>query len=234
MGLFTPGKSSFTPRSPFATTTPAQGQAGAATVQRAPIRVRTGARHMVKLQAARDAAQSLPQGEGESVHWLLLGFFDPVHLITAILEQYGHCKSLRLATLSLSKRNVDLFCGMLDNGMVDRISVLTSTFQFRMDADIYDHLHSELTARGQRVGAAVNHNKLALFDLADGRKFVMEGSANLRSCRSIEQVALHGSVALHDWYAEWFDDTLTRFLSLREEEKEQLPDGAPNNADEED
>lgn len=231
MTTFAIGKTAFGGVSPFAPSKPAAAQGAVVATQRPGKLIKTGTRHLVKLQAAREATAVLPQAEGESVHWLLLGFFDPIHLITACLDRYGACKQLRLATLSLSKRNVDLFCGLLDNDVVERLGVLTSTFQYRMDADIFDHLHRELVSRGQQVGAAVNHSKLALFEMADGRKLVMEGSANLRSCRSIEQVALHASAALHDWYAEWFDETMRAFLALDTAEREQLPDGAPENDD---
>lgn len=234
---FATGGNAFALRSPFAPAPPPgapNGTASATSTQRPARLVKTGARHLAKLQAARDAVATLPHAEGESAHWLLLGFFDPIHLIAAALERYGACTHLRLATLSLSKRNVDLFCGMLDTSAVARLSVLTSTYQYRMDADIYDHLQAELTTRGQQVGAIVNHAKLALFDMTDGRKFVMEGSANLRSCRSVEQVALHCSGELHDWYAAWFDEALATTAALNKEQLDALPDGAATNDDEDD
>ena len=48
----------------------------------------------------------------------------------------------------------------------------------------------ELTTRGPRVVAMLTHAKVVLIETTDGRDFVVESSANLRSCSSIEQITV--------------------------------------------
>jgi hypothetical protein len=43
----------------------------------------------------------------------------------------------------------------------------------------------------------LTHAKVVLIELSDGRGFVCESSANLRSCSSIEQLMLTNDVALY-------------------------------------
>ncbi|MCI0639271.1 MAG: hypothetical protein L0Y70_09355 [Gemmataceae bacterium] len=58
---------------------------------------------------------------------------------------------------------------------------------------------------GQRIAAGRNHCKVVCID-ADGGKFAMEGSANLRTNSNREQFVLVNDAALHDWHAAWIDE----------------------------
>jgi hypothetical protein len=41
--------------------------------------------------------------------------------------------------------------------------------------------------------------------LSDGQQLSVESSANLRSCRNIEQMTLINSPSLHKFHARWID-----------------------------
>jgi len=45
--------------------------------------------------------------------------------------------------------------------------------------------------------------------LSDGRRFAVESSANLRSCRNIEQITLTQAADLHDFHAGWISHVIT-------------------------
>ena len=74
----------------------------------------------------------------------------------------------------------------------------------------FDHLHAGLTSRGQRCVAVRSHAKVQCFASDDGRRFVVETSANLRSCRNAEQLTLIADAGLHDFHAAWIDQLLRR------------------------
>ena len=167
---------------------------------------RTGKRRLAGLKKAADVLQVLPD-KGEGLHGILFGFFDLAHLLVALLAKLAvPCRHLRVATLSLSLRNVHELAALIDCGAVKRLDVLTSDFQRKHDKAIFGALLEAMHKRGQRVAAARSHCKLLLLDMEDGRRFTWEGSANLRTSRNAENFCLSQDAAVHDFYAAWFDE----------------------------
>jgi hypothetical protein len=141
----------------------------------------------------------------------MTGTYDLMHLLVALLDALGSpCRAMRVATLSLSPRNVREMAVLLDRGAVGRLDVLVSHFFHRHDKDLFAELLSEFTARGQRVAVARSHCKVVTMLLTDGRRYALEGSANLRTNHNLEQFALSRDAALHDWYAAWLDGMVSK------------------------
>jgi hypothetical protein len=180
-------------------------QAGAvdATQGRRAFIARAHRRRFACLQAAAQAVDVLPE-EGETLHGLLTGFFDLMHLLIVMLGRFGSpCNTLRIATLSLSRRNVQEMVALFDMGKVRQLDLLASDFFRRHDDDIFAELVQEFQARGQRVAAARSHCKIVTLAIEDGRRYVLEGSANLRTNRNLEQFALSRDPDLHQHYDTW-------------------------------
>jgi hypothetical protein len=85
-----------------------------------------------------------------------------------------------------------------------RLTLLTSTFFRNNNGELYRETCDELRRRGAAVAAHKTHAKVVTLDFGRA-KLSVEGSANLRSNRSIEQVMLARHGALHDWHAAWID-----------------------------
>ncbi len=167
-------------------------------------------RRFASLQAASEAVDLLPD-EGESLHGLMTGFFDLMHLLIVLLDRLGSpCTTMRIATLSLSARNVQEMVALFDMAKVKQIDLLTSDFFRKHDDDIFDELVTEFHARGQRVGAARSHAKIVTMLLEDGRRYLLEGSANLRTNRNLEQFCLARDPELHAWYDTWLAGMVTQ------------------------
>jgi hypothetical protein len=167
-------------------------------------------RRFACLQAAAEAAAIIP-AEGEAVHVVMSGCYDLQHVLIVLLERLGSvCETMRVATLSLSRRNVQEMAALLDGGTVRRIDLLTSDFFRRHDDDIFAELAQEFHARGQRVAAARSHCKVVTMKLEDGRCYVLHGSPNLRTNKNLEQFALERDAALHAHYDAWLDSMVTR------------------------
>jgi hypothetical protein len=127
-----------------------------------------------------------------------------MHLILALLGALGSpAHTMRIATLSLSAKNVSEMATILDAGQVRRLDLLCSDFFRKHDRDIFAGLVQEFHRRGQRVAAARSHCKIVTLALADGRRYVLEGSANLRSNHNLEQFALSRDAGLHQFYDAW-------------------------------
>jgi hypothetical protein len=183
-------------------------QAGAVE-SRAGFLSRTTRRRMACLAEASDALPHLPE-QGETLHGIMTGTYDLMHLLILALDRMASvCQVMRIATLSLSSRNVTEMAALLDAGKVQRLDLLCSDFFRKHDKDIFTQLVTEFTSRGQRVAAARSHCKVVTVALADGRRYTLEGSANLRTNKNAEQFALTQDPALHDWYALWLDSQVT-------------------------
>jgi hypothetical protein len=182
------------------TATQKAGQTFLASVQR---------RRMAGIKRAAELLDHLPN-EGESLHCLLLGYFDLCNLLLAFLERVGMpCDVLRIATLSASKRNVSELAALLDSGAVRRLDFLTSDFQKEHDTDIFEMAISELSVkRGQKVAAARSHCKLITLTFENDRRYVFHGSANLRTSRNSENVTLCRSAEVHGFYDTYLADVV--------------------------
>jgi hypothetical protein len=192
----------YTIASPFAGATPPRFAPEAAGLPPGKL-TRPDRRRMVALREARQALDHLP-AEGETLHGLMTGTYDLMHLILALLGALGSpAQTMRIATLSLSARNVAEMAALLDGGTVLRLDLLCSDFFRKHDREIFSGLVQEFRRRGQRVAAARSHAKVVTIALADGRAYTLEGSANLRTNHNLEQFALSRDAGLHRFYDAW-------------------------------
>jgi hypothetical protein len=118
---------------------------------------------------------------------------------------------MRVGTLSLSSRNVAEMAALLDAGKVRRLDLLCSDFFRKHDKDIFAGLLNEFRARGQRVASARSHCKVVTLALEDGRRYALEGSANLRTNHNVEQFALSRGPELFGWYDAWLDAMMQKY-----------------------
>jgi hypothetical protein len=161
------------------------------------------------LAEATSALSVLP-GPGEAVHALMTGAYDLAHLLTALVGKVGPVATLRVATLSYNGRNLAEMAGWLDSGAVRSLALVCSCFFRDHNKDLWESTLREFRARGQRAAAARSHAKVVTLHTADGRKYALEGSANLRTNGNREQLTVVRDDALHDWHAAWIEDLVNR------------------------
>ena len=176
------------------------------------LEARAGRRRYLEATRIGNAARALEAlpDAGVSLHCVMRGNFNAWDLVPAVLELAGvELEALHVATLSFNRDNVESLAELLDAGAIRRVYFLASTYMRTMDTDVYEHLAAVLDARGQHdYAAARNHAKVQLFGLADGRRLALESSANLRSCRNVEQFSLHHSADLYEFHAGWIEAML--------------------------
>lgn len=160
-----------------------------------------------RISKARDVLQQLP-AEGESIHVILRGTFRNSDFVDAIMELAAPAvaEELYLATLGLDRKTADGLLRLLDAGTVRRCTLLACVYFESHDKSLWGWVVGELQRRGSRALAARNHTKLQLYALSDGRRYVMESSANLRSCNMAEQATLTHDAGLYRFHAAWIDD----------------------------
>ncbi len=146
----------------------------------------------------------------EAVHIVMSGSFHAWSFIPALCELIAPAviDELIVATLSYNQANADSLFDLLDTGRVKRCTFLASQYFRDTDPAIFEHLERGLQQRGQRVGAARNHAKILAAATSDGPHFVIESSANLRSCNNVEQATCFNSRQLFEFHTAWIRDAL--------------------------
>jgi hypothetical protein len=146
---------------------------------------------------------------GQTLHGVISGKYAMWQMTPALIEVTGlKIADLYLATLSYSRQNAEELLGLLDAGQVKRCTLLVNYFFKAQNREIYDALVPELLNRGHRVLSMRTHAKISLYQMARGPRYVVESSANLRSCKNIEQFSLTRCPRLYAFHRSWIEDEL--------------------------
>lgn len=168
--------------------------------------------HLLHVANAAKQIERLPD-PGESIHCIMRGNYHAWDLIPAALKLAAPATidALYVATLGFNDANARELVGLLDAGRVERVTFLCSAYFKDASPETYKPLVDQLLDRGQRIAAIRTHAKIQAYTLTDGRAFVIESSANLRSCRNIEQFCMTADRALFDFHATWMDEVFAQW-----------------------
>lgn len=161
-------------------------------------------RRMLTTRQAAACLERLPEPD-ECFHVVMSGSYHGWSLAPAVLTLATPAiiDRLTVATLGFNTDNAESLIELLDAGQIHRVDFVCSHFFRHSTSDVFDLLHGALTSRGHRIAAVRSHAKLLLFELSDGRRFVVESSANLRSCKNAEQFTLTQSAELLAFHRGW-------------------------------
>jgi hypothetical protein len=163
-----------------------------------------------KVKIAADTIRAMPKPQ-ESVHVVVSQSFVGFDLLPAFLALSGAVRfeRLYLTTLGFSRDNLAQLEMMLRSGQVvpEECRILCGDFFRRADSGLWDVGKLMAKERGFTFKSYRNHTKLILAVLA-GRYYVVESSANLRSCQNVEQFTITQSRELFNFHARWIEDVL--------------------------
>jgi len=162
-----------------------------------------------RLQNAIEHIGRLPE-PGEAFHLVTAKRYSLWHVIAATLQLASPATIayLGIATLGFSKQNLDELLAEIDAGRIRKCDFLYSVYFKSNERESCERLAHELTTRGHRVVACLTHAKVLLLELTDGRTYVVESSANLRSCSSIEQMMLTADADLLRFHRRWINEIM--------------------------
>lgn len=160
--------------------------------------------------ATAAAALSRLPGLNQSSHLVISGRFALWDFVPAALALADGARiaDLYIATLGFSKANIAGACDLLDAGTIGRLSLIASHYFKGTSSDIYEYGAAELGKRGQRFISIRSHAKIIAARFDGGRCLILESSANLRSCKNIEQVVASGHPDLFAFHAGWMESLL--------------------------
>jgi hypothetical protein len=164
-----------------------------------------------RLADALEHIGRLPE-PGEAFHLVTAKRYSLWHIVRATLKlaEPATIDRLTVATLGFSRQNLEELLDLLDRRQIGKVDFLFSVYFKSGQREICQRLAHELTTRGHRVVACLTHAKILLIKLSDGRAFVAESSANLRSCSSIENITLFHDAELLRFHANWFNSVLSQ------------------------
>jgi hypothetical protein len=162
-----------------------------------------------KTAAALERLGGIP-GEGECWHLVTDGGFDVIHMIDACIHFAGKpCRHLHIATLAANRKSVAGLKEMMDAGRLQTVSVLMSIFFRDGDSEGSRATAQAFADIGVQVHFAKTHAKYYLIAF-DGPALVIEGSLNLRQCRSVEQLTVTNNRNLLTFYRNIFESLIPK------------------------
>ena len=149
--------------------------------------------------------------EGETIHMVVSAAYRTVDLIPAwlALKAPAPIEALYVATLSFNRECLDLILELFDQGKVKAFSLVISIYDKANEPARFEYAKTELQKRGCRIMAMQNHCKIIAARFADGTAYTAEGSANLRSHSTTENVALTRDTGLFAFHAAWMEEALS-------------------------
>jgi hypothetical protein len=166
---------------------------------------RMQARDARRLERAVEALERLPDS-GEYVHIVTGQEFRGFDLLPAMLRlaKAKRFDVLVLTSLGFSRDNLAELARMIAERQIPpaKLRILCSDFFRRADRQIWQTGAEQARRLGYGFRSTRNHTKLTLAGI--GRRcYVVESSANLRSCANLEQFTITQSRTLFDFHQQW-------------------------------
>lgn len=141
--------------------------------------------------------------DGETVHAIMGGDFAAWDLVPAIMQLVGRpLATLHVATLGFNAANSEHLASLISGGRIQTAVVLCSDYFAKSDASTFAEAKAKLESVGAKLVSTRNHAKVLSLDFGS-ECYVVESSANLRSCKNLEQLAVTRDRALVEFHARW-------------------------------
>jgi hypothetical protein len=177
-----------------------------------PRLVRLKARRAAGIADAKAILEQTP-APGEALHVVCSSRMDLMDVIDCLLQRFGFCASMHIATLGFSRRNLRQLLRWHDAQAIGELWLLSSLFHKHHNGELFAEAQGELTNRRQHFAACASHCKVCVLDFApvDAGMMTLEGSANLAASGSVrEQFALVRDDSLAEWHCAWIEQLVVK------------------------
>ncbi len=161
-------------------------------------------------RAAEEQIGRMPD-QGETIHMVVSAAYRTVDLVPAwlALKAPEPIQELYIATLSYNRECLDLLLELFDRKQIKAISFVISIYDKANEPARFAYAKEQLQKRGCRIMAMQNHCKVIAALFVDGMAFTAEGSANLRSHSTTENVSLTNDAGLFEFHKAWMEQALS-------------------------
>lgn len=161
---------------------------------------------LVDYEHAVDFADRFEFKPGMRTFAFVSGNFIFGDFIEAIVERRKlSIKRIAIQTLSMSEENIDSLRNIQDisPGLESMDILLSAYFYSHERGGLVPYLYERLdNGDVLQVAFASMHTKIVTIETVKGNKLVMHGSANMRSSRNMEQIAVEADDGLYDFIDE--------------------------------
>lgn len=166
-------------------------------------------RHVSRRERAEDLIADLElPGPDETIHVISNAQYDYFNVIIAAARKHAPILEFYGSTWTMNKFNVDDLIKAMDDGTIQKVSILTGTYFKARESSVYAQLITALAKHKQRYTAFINHTKICLLKSQDGTHLVFEGSANFTHNPRLENYIICNNQELYEFHKEWME---TRF-----------------------
>lgn len=124
-----------------------------------------------------------------------------------------------ISTLSLSIENIGVLKVLMEENLIKKLNIIVSDFFYSHEKNKLVKVMYELLDVDDRFQLAVcrSHMKVTTMKSSQfgGRKYVMHGSANLRSSDNLEQFMIEECEEQYDMFDNCFQNILTNFATIK-------------------
>ena len=171
----------------------------------------------LKYKNAQELAERINFNDFERYFCIVDGTFIFGDFIEAFIKKYNiHVKKMTISTLSLSHENIDSLRNLIVGNYVEELNLIVSDHFYQHEKhNLVKCIYEKLDVLDKfQLASAGNHCKIVSFETMNGRKFVMHGSANLRSNSNIEQFNFEESEDLYNFNVEIQDSIIDQFKTI--------------------
>jgi len=143
-----------------------------------------------------------------------------------LVENAILCVEMQISTLSLSQENIDSLAGLLDQGYIEKLIILGSDFFVNAECkdrknvsfNLVEYMKQVLDINNRfQFVIARTHMKVCIFETSKGNKFVIHGSANLRSSANYENLMIENNPDLYDFIAAFHAELKKKYKVIDKE-----------------
>ena len=177
----------------------------------------------VTLEHADDFVRTWEFRPGSRMFAVVSGNFVFGDVLGALAKRLN-MRKITIQTLSMSERNINVLGRVLDTCKnLERLRLVLSDYFYsheRRPGQLVPHIYETLDREdGPEFDCAYAsvHTKIVSIETANGGKLVMDGSANLRSSRNIEQLRVECDADLYDWVEAMADRIFAAYSTINKD-----------------
>lgn len=174
----------------------------------------------VKYKNASQLSKAIEIKQNERYFCIIDGSFIFGDFIEAfIYDRAMQVKELTLSTLSMSQENIDSFYNLMSKGYIEKLNIIVSDFFYSHERhNLVKYMYDKLDIDNRfQLSVCRTHTKICMFEteMNGGRKYVIHGSANLRSSDNIEQFMIEENSELYDFNYIFHKKIIDNFATIK-------------------
>lgn len=182
-----------------------------------PKKIKSASEKFLKYKNAAELAKNINFQENNRFFCYVDGSFYFGDFIEAfIVEKNIHVKKMTISTLSMNQNNIDSLYNLLNGNYIEELNLIISDYFYTHERhDLVKYIYDRLDFNDKfQLAVAGTHCKIVSFETMCGRKFVIHGSANLRSSANIEQFMFEESEDLYNFNDEIQSSIIEQFYTI--------------------